>query len=90
MQELKDVMNKKKVFIVTDTFLYKNGYTKCVTDRLDELGIQHTTFFDVEPDPTLSCAEEGTKAMRDFEPDCIIAIGGGSAMDAAKIIVGNV
>ena len=86
MQELKDVMNKKKVFIVTDTFLYKNGYTKCVTDRLDELGIEHTTFFDVEPDPTLSCAEEGTKAMRDFEPDCIIAIGGGSAMDAAKIM----
>lgn len=86
LQELKDVMNKKKVFIVTDTFLYKNGYTKCVTDRLDELGIQHTTFFDVEPDPTLSCAEEGTKAMRDFEPDCIIAIGGGSAMDAAKIM----
>lgn len=86
LQELKDVMNKKKVFIVTDTFLYKNGYTKCVTDRLDELGIEHTTFFDVEPDPTLSCAEEGTKAMRDFEPDCIIAIGGGSAMDAAKIM----
>ena len=87
LQELKDVMNKKKVFIVTDTFLYKNGYTKCVTDRLDELGIEHTTFFDVEPDPTLSCAEEGTKAMRDFEPDCIIAIGGGSAMDAAKILL---
>ena len=86
LQELKDVMNKKKVFIVTDTFLYKNGYTKCVTDRLDELGIEHTTFFDVEPDPTLSCAEEGTKAMKDFEPDCIIAIGGGSAMDAAKIM----
>ena len=86
LQELKNVMNKKKVFIVTDTFLYKNGYTKCVTDRLDELGIEHTTFFDVEPDPTLSCAEEGTKAMRDFEPDCIIAIGGGSAMDAAKIM----
>lgn len=86
LQELKDVMNKKKVFIVTDTFLYKNGYTKCVTDRLDELGIEHTTFFDVEPDPTLSCAEEGTKVMKDFEPDCIIAIGGGSAMDAAKIM----
>ena len=86
IKELKDVMNKKKVFIVTDTFLYKNGYTKCVTDRLDELGIEHTTFFNVEPDPTLSCAEEGTKAMRAFEPDCIIAIGGGSAMDAAKIM----
>ena len=83
---IKRCNDKKKVFIVTDTFLYKNGYTKCVTDRLDELGIEHTTFFDVEPDPTLSCAEEGTKAMRDFEPDCIIAIGGGSAMDAAKIM----
>ena len=86
LQELKDVLNKKKVFIVTDSFLYKNGYTKCVTDRLDELGISHATFFDVEPDPTLASAKEGTKAMRSFEPDCIIAIGGGSAMDAAKIM----
>ncbi len=86
LSELKDVMNKKKVVIVTDSFLYKNGYTKCVTDKLDEMGIAHTTFFDVEPDPTLACAIAGTKVMNSFEPDCIIAIGGGSAMDAAKIM----
>ena len=86
LDELKSVMNKKKAFIVTDSFLYKNGYTKCVTDKLDEMGIQHTTFYDVAPDPTLACALEGTKAMRSFEPDTIIAIGGGSAMDAAKIM----
>ena len=79
-------MNKKTVVIVTDSFLYKHGYTKCVTDKLDELGIEHTTFFDVEPDPTLECAINGTKVMNSFEPDCIIAIGGGSAMDAAKIM----
>ena len=86
LQELKDVMNKKRVFIVTDQFLYKNGYTKCVTDKLDELGIQHATFFNVAPDPTLACALEGVEQLRVFEPDCIIAIGGGSAMDAAKIM----
>ena len=86
LQELKDVIGKKKVFIVTDTFLYKNGYTKPVTDKLDEMGIAHTTFFNVEPDPTLASALEGAKAMKSFEPDCIIAIGGGSAMDAAKIM----
>ena len=86
LAELKNVLNKKKVFIVTDTFLYKNGYTKVVTDQLDAMGIQHTSFYDVAPDPTLECALEGTKAMQSFEPDCIIAIGGGSAMDAAKIM----
>lgn len=86
LAELKDEMNKKKVFIVTDSFLYKNGYTKVVTDQLDEMGIQHTTFYEVAPDPTLACAQEGAKAMRAFEPDTIIAIGGGSAMDAAKIM----
>ncbi|MGN0459469.1 MAG: bifunctional acetaldehyde-CoA/alcohol dehydrogenase [Ruminococcus sp.] len=86
LQELKDVMNKKRVFIVTDQFLYKNGYTKCVTDKLDEMGITHTTFFNVAPDPTLACAKEGAEQMRAFEPDCIIAIGGGSAMDAGKIM----
>ena len=84
--ELKSVMGKKKAFIVTDSFLYKNGYTKCVTDKLDEMGIVHTTFFGVEPDPTLGCAKRGAEEMRAFEPDTIIAIGGGSAMDAAKIM----
>ena len=86
LDELKNVYGKKKVFIVTDQFLYKNGYTKCVTDKLDEMGIVHTTFYDVAPDPTLGCAKEGAKAMTSFEPDCIIAIGGGSAMDAGKIM----
>ncbi len=84
--ELKTVMNKKRVFIVTDSFLYHNGYTKAITDRLDEMGIEHTTFFDVAPDPTLGCATEGAKQMTAFAPDCIIALGGGSAMDAAKIM----
>ncbi len=86
LEELKNVMDKKRVFIVTDTFLYENGYTKCITDKLDEMGILHATFFNVEPDPTLACAKEGTKMMVDFKPDCIIAVGGGSAMDAAKIM----
>ena len=86
LMELKEVLNKKRVFIVTDGFLYKNGYTKVVTDKLDEMGINHTTFYDVQPDPTLENALKGTAAMRSFEPDCIIAIGGGSAMDAAKIM----
>ncbi len=84
--ELKTVMNKKRAFIVTDSFLYHNGYTKAITDRLDEMGIEHTTFFDVAPDPTLGCATEGAKQMTAFAPDCIIALGGGSAMDAAKIM----
>lgn len=86
LAELKTVMGKKKAFIVTDSFLYKNGYTKAITDKLDEMGITHTTFFDVAPDPTLACAKEGAAAMRAFEPDCIIAVGGGSAMDAGKIM----
>jgi len=86
LEELKEVLNKKKVFIVTDTFLFENGYTKGVTDKLDEMGIMHTTFSNVAPDPTLGCAIEGTHAMNQFKPDCIIAIGGGSAMDAAKIM----
>ena len=86
LSELKTVMNKKKAFIVTDSFLYNNGYTKPITDKLDEMGIQHTTFFDVAPDPTLACAKAGAEQMRAFQPDCIIALGGGSAMDAGKIM----
>lgn len=86
LSELGTVMHKKKAFIVTDSFLYNNGYTKPITDKLDEMGIQHTTFFDVAPDPTLACAMAGAAQMRAFEPDCIIAIGGGSAMDAGKIM----
>ena len=86
LDELKNVLGKKRVFIVTDTFLYKNGYTKVITDKLDEMGIVHSTFFNVAPDPTLASAKEGVKEIAAFEPDCIIAIGGGSAMDAAKIM----
>ena len=86
LAELKDVLGRKKAFIVTDRFLYSNGFTKHITDRLDEMGITHTTFWDVSPDPTLACAKEGAEAMKSFVPDVIIAIGGGSAMDAAKIM----
>ena len=86
LEELKNVMDKKRVFIVTDSFLFQNGYTKVITDKLDEMGIVHTTFFDVESDPSLASAKEGAKAMADFKPDCIIAVGGGSAMDAGKIM----
>lgn len=86
LDELKSVMNKKKVFIVTDNFLYKNGYTKGITQKLEEMGITYTIFFDVEPDPTLKCAKAGAALMKAFEPDCIIALGGGSAMDAGKIM----
>ena len=86
LDELKAVMGKKRAFIVTDTFLYQNGYTKTITDKLDEMGIAHETFFNVAPDPTLACAKEGAKLMEAFQPDCIIAVGGGSAMDAGKIM----
>ena len=86
IEELKYVMDKKRVFIVTDKFLFENGYTKVVTDKLDEMGIEYTTFSNVAPDPNLACAKEGAKLMAEFKPDCIIAIGGGSAMDAGKIM----
>ena len=86
LEELRNVLNKKRVFIVTDKFLYENGYTKVVTDKLDEMGIEHETFADVAPDPTLACAKEGAAIIDRFKPDCIIAVGGGSAMDAAKIM----
>lgn len=86
LDELKNVMDKKRVFLVTDSFLYKNGFTKVITDKLSEMGITYTVFSDVEPDPTLKSAQLGAEAMRAFEPDCIIALGGGSAMDAGKIM----
>jgi len=86
LDELGTVMNKKKAFIVTDSFLFNNGNTKPITDKLDSMGIIHTTFFNVEPDPTLACAKEGAAVMAQFKPDVIIALGGGSAMDAAKIM----
>ncbi len=86
LDELKNVMGKKRAFIVTDNFLFANGYTKPICDKLDEMGVAHATFFDVAPDPTLACAIEGAKQMTAFAPDTIIALGGGSAMDAAKIM----
>ncbi len=85
LQELKD-MGKKRVFIVTDEFLFKSGFSKLVSDRLNEMGIVNTTFSDVQPDPTLASAQKGAEAMRSFEPDAIIALGGGSALDAGKIM----
>ena len=86
LDELKNVLGKKKAFVVTDSFLYSSGHIKPITEKLDEMGIRHTCFYNVEPDPTLACAEEGAAQMRSFEPDVIIAVGGGSAMDAAKIM----
>ncbi len=86
LDELRTVRGAKKAFIVTDNFLYENGYTKPITDKLDEMGVAHTTFFNVQPDPTLGNAKEGAAQMAAFKPDTIIALGGGSAMDAAKIM----
>lgn len=90
LDELGNVMGKKKCFIVTDTFLYQNGYTKPITDKLDEMGIQYSVFSNVAPDPTLACAIEGTKAMTAFGPDCIIALGGGFRNGRRQDHVGNV
>lgn len=86
LDELKNVMGKERAFIVTDKFLYENGYIRTVTEKLDEMGIVHTAFFDVESDPSLASARKGAEAMTAFRPDVIIAVGGGSAMDAAKIM----
>lgn len=86
LQELKDVYRKKRAFVVTDGFLYQSGLAKRITDELDSLDIQHTEFFEVTPDPTLSCVQEGAKRMEAFSPDVVIAVGGGSPMDAAKIM----
>ena len=86
LDELGTIMGKKRAFIVTDSFLYKSGFTKQIEAKLDQMGIAHACFYDVAPDPTLQCAQEGVKQIASFEPDTIIAVGGGSAMDAAKIM----
>ena len=86
LDELGNVMGKKRCFIVTDSFLYRNGYTRAIEAKLDQMGIVHTCFSDVEPDPSLASARAGAAAMSAFQPDCIIALGGGSAMDAGKIM----
>ena len=86
MRELKQVLGKQKAFVVTDRFLFQSGTIHCITDQLHELGIAYQIFSDVEPDPTLACAKRGAEEMRAFAPDVIIALGGGSAMDAAKIM----
>ena len=86
LDELGTIMHKKRAFIVTDSFLYKNGNTKAIEEKLDSMGIVHTCFYDVAPDPSLASAKAGAAAMTSFEPDVIIALGGGSAMDAAKIM----
>ena len=83
---LAELKGHKKAFIVTDSFLFQNGYTKPVEEKLEEMGIAHTTFYNVAPDPSLACAREGAKQMAAFQPDLILAIGGGSAMDAGKIM----
>ena len=86
LDELGTIMHKKKAFIVTDTFLYQNNYVKPIEEKLDQMGIKHACFYEVAPDPTLQCARRGVEQIREFEPDTIIALGGGSAMDAAKIM----
>lgn len=86
MRELKQVLGKQKAFVVTDRYLFQSGTIHCITDQLHELGIAYQIFSDVEPDPTLACAKRGAEEMRAFAPDVIIALGGGSAMDAAKIM----
>ena len=86
LDELKHVMNKKRAFIVTDRFLYTNGNANPIIEKLKEMDMEYAVFFDVEPDPTLACAKRGAEQMTSFKPDCIIALGGGSAMDAAKIM----
>ncbi|MFA6860791.1 MAG: bifunctional acetaldehyde-CoA/alcohol dehydrogenase [Bacilli bacterium] len=86
LEELKTVYDRKRVLVVTDKFLYQSGFSKKITTVLDNLGIQTEVFSDVAPDPTLACAEEGAKLCASYMPDAIIALGGGSPMDAAKIM----
>ncbi len=86
LEELGSVMKRKKAFIVTDRFLYDHGYTKPIENKISGMGMTYTVFSNVAPDPTLACAKEGAALMTAFAPDVIIAVGGGSAMDAAKIM----
>ena len=86
LQEIKEVYGKRKAFVVTDGFLYKSGMIGAVMEELDKLGVAHTEFYEVTPDPTLACAKEGARRMREYEPDVIVAVGGGSPMDAAKVM----
>ena len=83
---LRVLKGKKRAFIVTDRFLFNSGAVDSVTKVLDEVGIDHQIFFDVKPDPTLSTINQALEIVRPYEPDIIIALGGGSPMDAAKII----
>ncbi len=83
---LRELAGRKKAFIVTDRFLFNSGAADQIIKTLDEIGIDHEVFFDVKPDPTLSTIEEAFAIMKPFEPDVIIALGGGSPMDAAKIL----
>ena len=77
---------KKRAFVVTDEYLYNSGMVKEVTKVLDAMNVTHMEFFDVTPDPTLACARAGAELMKKFKPDVIVALGGGSPMDAAKIM----
>ena len=86
IEELGRTMGKKRAFIVTDQFLYKNGNCRAIEEKLDELGVAHDAFYDIQPDPRLQDAMKGVERMKLFEPDLIIAVGGGSAMDAGKIM----
>ncbi len=83
---LRELQGKKRAFIVTDRFLYNSGAVNKITNVLDEIGIEHQVFFDVKPDPTLSTINQAMSILNPFEPDVIISLGGGSPMDAAKIM----
>ncbi len=86
LKEIHEVLHRKRAFLVTDAFLFQSGMTDRVTKHLQEMEIPYQIFSQVQPDPTLSCARAGAKQMEQFSPDVILALGGGSAMDAAKIM----
>ncbi|MDR2302487.1 MAG: bifunctional acetaldehyde-CoA/alcohol dehydrogenase [Deltaproteobacteria bacterium] len=86
LEELVTALGKKRIFTVTDSFLYKSGHLKPLIEKLDSLKVDRDVFFEVEPDPTLASAKAGAARIKAFEPDAIVAVGGGSAMDAAKIM----